>query len=59
MTDTERLNWLERMVVEVRLPLYGSRQLFITSPSEVEGGEDEPSNLRKQIDYQQNGGIKP
>lgn len=58
--DTERLNWLERMVVEVRVPLrWGSRQLFISNPAEVEGMDDDPSNIRAQIDYQRNGGTKP
>lgn len=55
-SDTERLNWLERMVVEVRAPLrWGSRQLFIANPEEVEGMEDDPSDIRAQIDYQRNG----
>lgn len=58
--DTLRLNWLTRMDVEVRQPLvHGSRQLFLATPTEVEGGDDEPSNLRAQIDYQMHGGKKP
>ena len=44
------MRFLERMVVEVRLPLvYGSRHLFTASPTSVEGRGDEPSDLRKQI----------
>lgn len=58
--DTERLNWLERMMVEARQPLvHGSHQLFIASPEPVEGADDEPSDIRAQIDYQRNGGVKP
>lgn len=54
--DTERMNWLERMVVEARVPLvHGSANLFITAPTEVEGADDEPSDIRAQIDYQRNG----
>lgn len=56
LSDTERLNWLERMVVEVRAPLqWGSRQLFIANPEEVEGMDDDPSDIRAQIDFQRGG----
>ena len=58
--DTERMNWLERFVVNVRTPLvHGSSDLFWSSPTEVEGADDEPSDIRAQIDYQRNGGRRP
>lgn len=51
--DTERLDWLEGMVVKVSAPLvYGSRELFIANPEAVESLDDLPSDLRKQIDAQ-------
>lgn len=48
--DTARLDWLETMHVEVRVPLvHGSLGLFHASPPD---GEDsgEPSDLRERID---------
>lgn len=58
--DAERLDWLERFCVEVRQPLvHGSHHLFNADPRQVEGLDDEPSNIRAQIDYQRNGGKKP
>lgn len=58
--DSERLNWLEHFNVEARQPLaHGSALLFQANPEPVEGLEDKPSNIRLQIDYQQNGGLKP
>ena len=50
-TDTERLDWLETMTVNVRHPLrYGSRNLFWSSPEDMDGGPSGPSDIRKQID---------
>lgn len=58
--DSERMDWLERFSVEVRQPLvHGSHHLFYAKPEAVEGADDEPSNIREQIDYQRNGGKKP
>lgn len=58
-SDTQRMDWLERMAVEVRQPaVWGSHELFIAAPTDTDGDE-EPSNIRKQIDYQRNGGTKP
>jgi hypothetical protein len=50
--DTERLDWMEMQVVEVRTPLvYGSRANFITSPEQDDPAfPAEPSDLRKRID---------
>ena len=51
ITDSKRLDWLERKTIEVREPLrYGSRHMFYASPTEVEGADDEPSDLRARID---------
>lgn len=53
-SDTERMDWLETQVVNVRAPLrYGSRDLFWASPEEVDGGPDGPSDLRARIDAAQ------
>lgn len=50
-TDRGRLDWLESMHVEVRLPLvHGSRALFHASPEQGDG-EETPSTIRGQIDY--------
>lgn len=47
MTDTERLDWLEQQIVEVRKPRrYGSQAMFFATP-DLEG---DPSDLRDQID---------
>jgi hypothetical protein len=49
--DTKRMNWLETMNVEVRVSMrWGSRQLFLATPNEIEGAADEPSDIREQID---------
>jgi hypothetical protein len=57
--DTERMEWLRRMHVEVRVPaVHGSFHLFHASPTDTDGDE-EPSDIREQIDYQRNGGTKP
>jgi len=46
--DTARLNWLENMTVNVRVPLvYGSRDLFWATPGEEKG---EISDLRAKVD---------
>lgn len=50
ITDTDRMDWLVSMHVEVRLPLvYGSRPLFV---AEDLADEDEQTrtDLREQID---------
>lgn len=48
ITDKTRIKWLEKMFVEVRLPLvHGSQRVFISSPPE---DDSEPSDIRKQID---------
>ncbi|SOE37597.1 hypothetical protein [Delftia acidovorans] len=53
-SDTARMDWLEKQVVNVRAPLrYGSRDLFWASPEEVDGGPDGPSDLRARIDAAQ------
>ena len=58
--DTERMNWLEMMVVEARQPgVHGSFHLFTASPVSMEGEPDNASDIRAQIDYQRNGGSKP
>lgn len=59
--DTERLDWLAHFMVEVRTRTPGgSTQLFAAFPGAIEGlGDDEPSNIRAQIDYQRNGGARP
>lgn len=51
-TDTERLDWLSRLIVEVRAPLrYGSRQVFLGVPGGDEDTDmDEPWDLRGAID---------
>lgn len=50
-TDKRRLDWLESMRVEVRLPLvHGSRALFHASPEQGDG-EEKPSTIRGQVDY--------
>ncbi len=49
-SDKERLDWLECMAVNVRLPLvYGSRDLWWASPEDGEG-ESWPSDIRAKID---------
>lgn len=46
-SDTQRLDWLERQVVNVRTPMrYGSLQRFLASPDE----EEQRSDLRSRID---------
>jgi len=53
-SDTARMDWLEKQVVNVRAPLrYGSRDLFWASPEEADGGPDGPSDLRARIDAAQ------
>jgi hypothetical protein len=53
-SDTARMDWLEKQVVNVRAPLrYGSRDMFWASPEEVDGGPDGPSDLRARIDAAQ------
>lgn len=53
-SDTARMDWLEKQVVNVRAPLrYGSRDLFWAGPEEVDGGPDGPSDLRARIDAAQ------
>jgi hypothetical protein len=48
--DEARMDWLEEMHVEVRVPLvHGSRALFHASPEQGDG-EELPSNIRRQID---------
>jgi hypothetical protein len=48
--DIQRLNWLETMTVNVRTPLvYGSRDLFWSTPDDPEGGLG-VSNIRAAID---------
>lgn len=51
-TDTERLDWLSRLIVEVREPLlYGSRQVIFGVPGgDEETDMDEPWDLRGAID---------
>lgn len=50
VADAGRLDWLENMCVNVRVPLrYGSRDLFWASP-EDDDGESKPSSIRAQID---------
>ncbi len=52
--DTLRLDWLEKMVVNVRDPLrYGSRDLFWSSPPDDED-ERGPSDIRAEIDKHRN-----
>lgn len=47
ITDKQRLDWLEKKVVQVRIPLrYGSKDLFWSSPDI----EDDVSDLRNRID---------
>lgn len=51
-TDKDRLDWLERQYVEVRLPAFcGSFSAFQVGP---EGDEEfpEPSRIRELIDKQ-------
>lgn len=48
--DGKLLDWLEKHVVEVRIPWrHGSRNLFFATPEEIDGEEDGPSNLRAAI----------
>lgn len=48
--DTARLDWLERHVVNVRIPLrYGSRDLFWANPPDEDEAPGLPT-LREQID---------
>jgi hypothetical protein len=55
-TDSEMMDLLCRMVVEVRVPLrYGSRHLFTASPTDNEGDDDTPSDLREQLKSAMNG----
>jgi hypothetical protein len=50
-TDTRRLDFLERHIVNVRVPLvHGSNNLFWASPEDQEGEAALPSDLRKKID---------
>lgn len=50
MTDKDRMDFLVRHCVEVRIPLqYGSRELFHTQETS-EDWEDYENDLRKQID---------
>lgn len=50
-SDTARLDWLATMLVEVhRCVRWGSRQLIYAQPDPVEGADDEPSDIRAQID---------
>ena len=52
--DTARLDWLARHVVDVRRPLrYGSERVFIDSPSDEEGDEGQPWDVRAPIDAAQ------
>ena len=49
--DAKRMDWLEKQYVQVRAPMrYGSREMFSACPQEVEGLDDDPSDLRAQID---------
>lgn len=50
--DAERLDWLSRLIVEVRAPmLYGSRQVIFGAPGgDEETDMDEPWDLRGAID---------
>ncbi len=49
--DTERLDWLETQVVNVRTPLiHGSLEGFWSRPEDL-NGEDGPSNIRQAIDF--------
>ena len=53
ITDKERLNWLERQVVEVRKPgVYGSYHTFLTAPADEDGVAIDyyPSDIRDKID---------
>jgi len=48
--DAARLDWLEKMTVNVRIPLrYGSRDLFWTSPDD-DDSDVGPSDIRAKID---------
>lgn len=49
--DKRRLDWLETMVVNVRVDLpYGSHDLFWASPEEQDAGPSGPSDIRARID---------
>lgn len=49
--DAERVNWLEQMVVMVRVPRrYGSGDLFCAAPDLTEGDGLASSDLRAKID---------
>ncbi len=49
--DAGRLDWLELRIVKVSERLrYGSRPVFISSPEEIEGERDDPSDLRSKVD---------
>ena len=49
--DNLRLDYLARMVVQVRVPLrYGSELAFYASPRGLDEDEITPSNIRDQID---------
>lgn len=53
ITDKERLNWLERQVVEVRRPVvYGSFHTFLAAPADEDGevADYYPSDIRDKID---------
>ncbi len=53
MNDTQRLDWLERHVVEVRDPLvHGSRHMFFAQDL-AEEGEEYRNNIRAAIDEAQ------
>lgn len=48
--DTQRMDWLEKQIVEVRSHLqWGSRLLFTEYD---DGDEGEPSEIRKRIDLE-------
>lgn len=50
-SDKDRMDWLERQVVNVRKPLrYGSEDMFWASPEDADGDDEEPSSLREEID---------
>ncbi|KQP02507.1 hypothetical protein [Pseudorhodoferax sp. Leaf265] len=58
--DTERLNWLEQMVVMVRVPRrYGSGDLFCAAPPLAEGDEQPTSDLRAKVDEARAGFLPP
>jgi hypothetical protein len=51
ISDTERMDWLVSMDVEVRTPmLHGSRELFTAQTVTDEEGQYYRTSLRAQID---------